>query len=193
MSSAFAPRLRILSHLKRWSIMPTVFPDYVASHSFFVAIYSLQIADLIHWDGHKGALLTYALLHDVPEAITGDVCVGAKEAFVDKGREARFILRKTDEILPSIGKLFYGLEPNLEVDAILKAADKLDAALYCAMETAFGNSAMAARLPYTVKDLSNAWDALPATESRRTITWKLVERAVMEHQSGANYDVEKQI
>lgn len=156
--SPFPVRLRAASIIPRWSIIHSLKQDYVSSHSFFVAIYSAQIAELIDWKGNGMVLLWAALTHDLDELFTGDLVAPVKRNILDASNASRFISRKMDELMP-------GLQPNREHDPevklIIKAADQLDALLYAIGEQALGNGIIAARIPSCYAKLRGAWFKLP--------------------------------
>jgi len=64
-----------LSHVYRYSSIPTIRKENVAEHSFYVAYYSYLIGkDLVSrgFEVDFGLLLSRALLHDLDESSTGD-------------------------------------------------------------------------------------------------------------------------
>lgn len=77
--------LLALSHTPRWTTHPVHRPQSVAEHSYRVAVISKAILDGILVDDHKHAsTIMWALVHDGPEAKTGDVPSPIKHAW---GRE----------------------------------------------------------------------------------------------------------
>lgn len=67
----------------RYTIVKGVPRQSVASHSFRVAVIALELANLLNLCGasHKAAILEWALVHDGPEAATGDIQHPVKEWF----------------------------------------------------------------------------------------------------------------
>lgn len=206
----FSPRLRALAHIRRWAVMPTQRPDFVSSHSFFTAVYALQIAKLIRWPGDIGKLLTCALLHDVEEAVTGDVCYGIKEGITDKEKATDYISGRMMEAMPELvrlqGEALFDVdldktptggvpdEKNAdEIMAIVRAADRLDAVLYCAMECAMGNTVMTTRFYKSVELLKKAWWKLPGMdEAERERTWhQVIIASALAHKNAGSYDVDR--
>ncbi len=61
----------------RWHIVKTHQKQSIAEHSWMVAILSSELAQILHPTvstiSRRGALLEYALYHDVDEIITGDI------------------------------------------------------------------------------------------------------------------------
>lgn len=192
--SPFPPRLRIMSSLRRWSVLPTLMPDFVAAHSWYVAIYSIIIADLIKWEGPKDQLLICALLHDIDEIVTGEICYGIKDSIIDKNKYEEFSMRQMCKITPNLlmmqNKTTELKNISDEIKSIVHCADRLDALFYCAMEKAFGNGAMAKRLEKCNEILGAVWWKLPVKESfLLECTWHIIIKAIKDHSDPANYDV----
>lgn len=187
MTVHFPPRLRMMSHLDRWGLMPMIFPDKVASHSWFVAVYSWMIADLLEWEGDRTELLICALLHDVGEIVTGEFCWPVKET-IDPVKADKFIGQGLERQAPAIDRI---MQRSVSVNAvrIIKAADRLDACFVAAKEMAFGNKAMAQRMPSCVEQLRDYWAALPFGDLDSVELWrKFIEPSINAHAQGACYD-----
>lgn len=60
------------SYVTRYSSHPVIRKENVAEHSFYVALYSLIIADFLGEDCDYTRLLRRALVHDLDECETGD-------------------------------------------------------------------------------------------------------------------------
>lgn len=111
-----------LSHVKRWSIVPTTRTEHVAEHSFRVAVLSDFMADRLEgvrldrlW------LIRSALTHDLDECFTGDIPSPAKR-----------ILQRKDDVLAMIEKEMIPTDDITPDDKgrecfIVKIADLLDA------------------------------------------------------------------
>lgn len=61
-----------LSYVPRWSIIPQTHTQSVAEHSHRVAVIMLELADRLKLE-LPYSLLVWALVHDGPEAWTGDI------------------------------------------------------------------------------------------------------------------------
>lgn len=105
---------RRLAHVPRWSVVPVIRRQYVAEHSYNVAMLAWWIADELKIPPHK--VIEKALMHDTGEAITGDLPSPVK------GR---------GDVLGS----------TLE-EAIVKLADYMDAYLYTSEEEQLGNTCL---------------------------------------------------
>ncbi len=73
--------LRMAGRLKRisrsgWVEVGSDSPESVADHTFRTAILCMLFSDLQHLDGLK--MIRMALLHDLPETVTGDLTPGEK-------------------------------------------------------------------------------------------------------------------
>ena len=64
--------LLTLSHVPRWSIVPHIGHQFVADHSFRVAIILLELCQRLDFELDANGLI-WALVHDGPEAWTGDI------------------------------------------------------------------------------------------------------------------------
>lgn len=179
--------LRTLQHIPRWGIM-RVRKQNVAEHSFYVALYAAQIADMISWHKDRGALLEWALCHDVEEVFTGDATGPYKKLVYDKDKGRSYANR---EVMRRFGNslvgsmLFDGTDepPDdvfMEIKRIVKAADMLDEALHLCDEIAVGN--------YTVKEvldknvlgrLEGAWRELPGDQGENMGIWRTEIQAVL--------------
>ena len=119
---------RKLSYVQRWGIVPVIRKQSVAEHSFGVAAISVWLAGMSRQACDRAEVLEYALLHDINEAITGDVPSTFK----------RYI---KDAIVGFESKI-----PDAEVceltKVVVKLADYLEALAYINEEKSFGNSTL---------------------------------------------------
>jgi 5'-deoxynucleotidase YfbR-like HD superfamily hydrolase len=65
--------LLALSHVPRWSIVPHIRPQSVAEHSYRVWAIADLLMDLIQYNGDRGEVAKWALMHDAPESRSGDI------------------------------------------------------------------------------------------------------------------------
>ena len=75
-------------------------PDFesVADHSYGVAFTALLLADLVPGEFDRGKLLTMAVLHDLPESVTGDLSLGGSR-LLPAGAKAQMEAGAMDELL----------------------------------------------------------------------------------------------
>lgn len=213
MNNPFPVRLRAASIVPRWSIVHTLKPDYVAGHSFYVAIYSAQIARLINWRGVMGELLWEALTHDVfDELVTGDLVGPVKSNIIDPQKFSKFVARKVVEMMPGLPR--YEFRPQSageEIKRIIKAADQLDALFYVLGEQALGNQIIAARYQSSYDKAREAWFRLPGCDDEGFVVdptstrpseprvprrladlWlDVITPAIDEHKEPRRYDIER--
>ncbi len=122
-------RLRRLSDVPRWTIIPTIRRQNTAEHSFHVACMALWLADRhqrVH-DGSisKGDVLQYAIEHDEYEAISGDIPSTFKRQIRDVYGSMELEI-KCDPVNPTVAN-------------IIKCADYLEALTFLREEMAMGN------------------------------------------------------
>lgn len=172
----FEQDLRTLSHVERWGTVRKINRQGVADHMYYVAVYSLQIADAIQWSGSRGDLAEWALAHDSPESFSGDVQGPTKRAAVDPARMLAF---EQSEAERRYGKSFLGsyiTTPSLvdpEVRKIVKAADIMDEVMFLAIEMSMGNMSVESVLNKNVLGRAQAaWMALPAEQVLLERIWR---------------------
>jgi putative hydrolase of HD superfamily len=75
-------------------------PDFesVADHSHGVAFTALLLCDLVGEDLDRAKVLTMAVLHDLPESVTGDLSLGGSR-LLPKGAKAQAEQLAMDELL----------------------------------------------------------------------------------------------
>lgn len=111
--------LLLLTYVPRWSIIPVARPESVAEHSFRVAVIALEIAQRANLE--TAPVLYRALIHDGPEAGTGDIANPVKGPIApDLQRIERVLCPWWDSGRPS-RDIF---------DHIVKVADVMDALVY---------------------------------------------------------------
>lgn len=183
---AFSPRLRILSVVPRWSLLPTTRPDTTSSHSFYVTLYARQIAKLIEWPGPMEELLWAALMHDQDEMITGDIVGFVKRAVVDPYKLEQFVNDGISNHSPfTVPTVIYG-----GVKEIIRAADLLDALFFVCWEILQGNQLVGSRLGLAESDLRVAWVNLPAPMDALKTSWiDVISPAIQAHSRPEPYSV----
>lgn len=189
----FPPRLRAASVVSRWSIVWTTEKDTVSSHSFFVAVYAKQIADMLAIDKRLyGRLLWLCLTHDMEEVITGDLVSPVKREITDASSINKFVTKKASEVLPFLFADMVKEPTSIDYTclSILKAADALDAVLFAMSEKMRGNSAIASRIPSCMDRLTLAWNQIEASSILKAKRWPVVLAAIQDHSDPRNYDID---
>jgi 5'-deoxynucleotidase YfbR-like HD superfamily hydrolase len=133
----FEQELRDLSFVPRWGIVRTVNKQSVAEHSYYVVVYTRMLCEAMRLnDSDTLEAVTFAMWHDVPERVTGDLPGPVKKSIVDEdklGRIERIALMAFDG-----GSWCSGRASNT-VAAIVKAADYIDQCFFLATEIQMGN------------------------------------------------------
>lgn len=141
-------------YIQRWGLMRSITPEYLASHSYEVAITAHALALIGNkffgkkYDEERA--LALGLFHDMPEVFTGDLPTPVKY-FNSQIREnygsieenaSRTMLSKLDPALACEYESLFGLtqkEGDGELLPLIKAADKLCALIKCIEEEKVGN------------------------------------------------------
>lgn len=168
---AFPPELRVMTTVPRWSIVHTLTRDSVANHSYYVAMYSHSIAQLIEWQGDYGALLFYALAHDLEETVSGDLVSPVKDEIIDNARARAYLDSKMRERFPFVMDKLEKLPNKTNIVKIVQAADKLDAYIFLLTEKRLGNGVIAPHLPRAKERFHVRWFNLPVAASLLRELW----------------------
>mgnify|MGYP002579831227 FL=1 len=160
---AYISRMRCV---KRWALMRNTEPENIQEHSHMVAIlaHALALLQNKHFGGHidPGQAVLLALYHDATEILTGDLPTPIK--YYNPALRASYkeveetAANRLLELLPEELRADYApylLHPDPELEAVVKAADKLDAYLKCVKERKAGNGEF-----QTAQ--AQIWDALQA-------------------------------
>ena len=109
------------TEVMRWHIVKTHQKQSIAEHSWMVAILSGELANILHPTvstiSRRGALLQYALFHDVDEIITGDIPSPFKKLITMDPQHQKNIM----------GQYSYVLEVPEPLKDIVKLADIAEA------------------------------------------------------------------
>lgn len=115
-----------------WAQRGVPAPESVAAHSHGVALTALLLTELVDEDVDRGTVLALAVLHDLPESVTGDLSLGASRLLPD-GAKAAAESAALDELLdglPFAGTwrdLWRAFEAQESVEArIVRDADRID-------------------------------------------------------------------
>ena len=151
MSHSFFAYISRMRYINRWGLMRNTFQENIQEHSHMVAVIAHALAvirrEICGGDIDPGLVAAAALYHDAPEILTGDLPTPVKYY----NPEIRASYRQVEEIsaqkllsmLPEALRPAY--DPLLredcgeEVQALVKAADKLSAYIKCVEELKAGN------------------------------------------------------
>ena len=166
MSHSFFAYIARMRYISRWGLMRNTDPENVQEHSHMVAVLAHALA-VIRRDKFGGTIdpghvAAVALYHDAPEIFTGDLPTPVKYAndtiqAAYKAVEANAAARLTAMLPPEMQPAFAALlsEPDPEVQALVKAADKLSAHLKCLEELKAGNREFQSAAQQTLEALES--------------------------------------
>lgn len=140
--------IREMAFVPRWSIVRTNRQQYLAEHTFFVAMYANDIGVYLGLDYEEmGVLLQKALWHDMEEIFSGDIPGPCKRAGMGDQRKTwdRKLIGWLDQIFDRRperdGSDLYAEFPpaDQKLDAIVKLADMIDECCEMGTELQMGN------------------------------------------------------
>lgn len=106
----------------RWQIVKTDKPQSVAEHSYMVTMIAIKICQVMEVpESVTQQVIWYALCHDLPEVLTGDMATPLKEMI---GPEARTRLKEFEESITIMG---HPCTRDEFVRQVVKAADLVEA------------------------------------------------------------------
>ena len=167
MANEFYALMGRMRNITRWNLMRNTFSENVQEHSHQVAMLAHGLAlirrEILHLPGpDPDRCATAALYHDATETLTGDMPtpikyhnpqIKAAYKQVEQIAGARLL-----EMLPEQLRPFYTpwlLENDEDVEAIVKAADKLSAYIKCIEEQKAGNSEFESAAAQTMAAMKN--------------------------------------
>lgn len=195
MSNFFPADFRTASVVPRWSVVWTLTRDVLSNHSFFVTLYSNQIARMIDWGEpkHRYTLMCRAQYHDLDECFSGDIVAPAKREMLDTERAQQYLLGQMQERMPTVINQIIELQADeqiwREAGLIVKAADRLDALLFLTVEQRMGNGVVAPRIPEVKAGLMEAWMKLPCNSMTQQLTWDALVSEIDAHASSGGFGV----
>ena len=155
MSWTFFALISRMKHIGRWGLMRSVTPENIQEHSHMVAVLAHALAVIRNriYGGHADPdrCAVYALYHDAPEILTGDLPTPVKyynPAIKDayKAIEQVSAQKLTNLLPPEFREVYAPLlseQADPETYELLKAADKLAAYIKCVEELHSGNQEFA--------------------------------------------------
>lgn len=145
---AYISRMRFIS---RWALMRNSYTENIQEHSHQVAVlaHALAVIRNTYFGGQidPGAVTTAALYHDASEILTGDMPTPIKyynPSIRDAYKQVESVAnRKLLGMLPEELQSVYEdilMPVDPEIEALVKAADKLSAHIKCIEEVKAGNN-----------------------------------------------------
>lgn len=124
------------SVVTRWSTTPHIKPQVLSDHSFYVALYTDFLCQLLTWGPQDTYLAVHwALIHDMPETVMSDTPGPVKRVIMDYQA-----FKKTEEGV--FGEFGTGYHRDLLEQHhydVVKAANIIDEVYYLSMECMLGN------------------------------------------------------
>ena len=146
---AFISRMRYIS---RWGLMRNTFRENIQEHSHMVAVIAHALAvirrDVYGGEIDPGLAAAAALYHDAPEILTGDLPTPVKyynpeirDAYkqVEEISAQKLLSMLPEDLRPAYAPLLRE-DCGAELQAVVKAADKLSAYIKCVEELKAGNT-----------------------------------------------------
>ena len=174
MKSHFFAYISRMRFIQRWALMRNTAPENVQEHSHQVAVLAHALAVLRNekFGGHvdPGAVAVAALYHDASAILTGDMPTPIKydnpairTAYKDVEAVAEHkLLNMLPEELRGVYAPILTVE-DPEIEALVKAADKLSAYIKCVEELKAGNNEFREAAAQTRKALESY--GMPEVES----------------------------
>lgn len=149
---SFFAMLSRMKYINRWGLMRNTITENISEHSLEVSIiaHALAVINNIYFGGtiNPDRAAVYAIFHDAPEIITGDLPTPVKY-FAPEIREAYKTVENTaidkllnslpEELRPVYGKILKEENQEPEYHRMVKAADKISAFIKCVEEKRMGN------------------------------------------------------
>ncbi len=149
---SFFAMLSRMKYINRWGLMRNTITENISEHSLEVSIiaHALAVINNIYFNGNinPDRVAVYAIFHDTPEIITGDLPTPVKY-FAPEIREAYKIVENTaiskllhslpEEMRPVYGNILEEDKQEPEYHRVVKAADKISALIKCVEEKRMGN------------------------------------------------------
>lgn len=148
----FFAMLSRMKYINRWGLMRNTIKENIAEHSLETGMiaHALAVINNIYFDGNinPDRVAVYAMYHDVPEIITGDLPTPVKyfapeikESYktVEDAAIGKLIKELPDEMQTVYEKLLREDEIDADYRKIVKAADKISALIKCVEEKRMGN------------------------------------------------------
>ena len=148
----FFAMLSRMKYINRWGLMRNTIRENIAEHSLETAMiaHALAVINNVYYGGtiNPDRVAVYAMYHDVPEIITGDLPTPVKY-FAPEIRESYQVVEEAavKKLLASMPEKMRDVYAAVlkeeareeEYQTLVKAADKLSALVKCVEEKKMGN------------------------------------------------------
>lgn len=148
----FFAMLSRMKYINRWGLMRNTISENIAEHSLETGMiaHALAVINNVYFDGKLSPdrAAVYAMYHDVPEIITGDLPTPVKY-FAPEIKDAYKVVEETavHKLLDSLPADMRDVYENIlkedriddEYRRLVKAADKISALIKCVEEKRMGN------------------------------------------------------
>lgn len=146
----FKGRERMAMVINRWSTTPAINRQNIAEHSFYVALYTDHLCQLLMWPmPRRYEAIHWALIHDMPETVTSDMPGPVKRIVTNKAA----LQNVEDLIFKEFGDGYKYDRTDWKVAAVVKAANLIDEVFYLHSEQLLGNR-------YLDRVYFNSWDRM---------------------------------
>lgn len=129
-------KLRV-GHVKRWQIVRVAREQTIGEHMYRVYLICLEICDLLNISQTiKNRIVKWALIHDIPEVVTGDLATPIKSAMRNAVPDSDPIKRIELALDSEYHDLYKSIkaEDDQIVIKIVKLADLLEAVHFLSVE-----------------------------------------------------------
>ena len=163
-------KLQRMSNMIRYNNEVHVHDENVAEHSFYVAVYAMELCDVLHIKPElRNLIVEKALIHDIHEIELSDIPHNVKKASKEledycMAFEDKFNRRYFKNLIESIDDC----KLCTYVDAIVELADVLSVKQYAQQEVMFGN---VKKFSPILENANYRIDKLIEVISRYTIHW----------------------
>lgn len=138
-TKAFFMDTYTLAHIQRFSMVPVVRGENVATHSYFVALCVLLMHE--HYDFKLKTALAMAISHDVPEMYMSDINHAVKKRFPALAKAVHDVEKEVAKELPAgLHKYITEYEEHESPESlIVRYADTIQCMQYAKNEVLLGN------------------------------------------------------
>ena len=148
----FFAMLSRMKYINRWGLMRNTIRENIAEHSLETAMiaHALAVINNVYYGGtiNPDRVAVYAMYHDVPEIITGDLPTPVKyfapeirESYqvVEEAAVKKLLASMPEEMRDVYASVLKEEAREEEYQILVKAADKLSALVKCVEEKKMGN------------------------------------------------------